>query len=352
MPVDTESTTVDDPPVETPVESAPPQASPVETPQGDAGTPPASTPAETPAQQSLREQLQGLGLAEFGQVADDSAALRYLAEAYSTLRTNGPALQQYQQYAPEFQQWMASRGQQQQQAQPAADQAKKWWNPPEYRKDWENLCEYVNGQWQPKPFVSPEIAAKLNQHQQWRVEKAQEFWNDPFEFLKPALQPFIEEQYKRLSQSTVGSFNDRAYADEFVKANANWMIAQTPDGQIARNPQTGAPEYSPNGAAFLQYVKGLARFIPDIKLQQQMAMALLERDILLSEKNQQTPAQTRDAANMQVLASAAQRTAGRGGTRPTNGVAAPTQNPRLSLKDKMRKALKTQGFTDDNGGLG
>lgn len=220
-------------------------------------TPESPTPAAAPAAQaSVWDAFKNLD--EFkGQ--DDLAIARRLYASMEREKAATHALQQYQQYVPIAQQYLANRepferwlASQREQQQPAAQQPvekttaseamRKWWNPPDIRESFKQyLVRDENG----REVISPEapLDAKhaLYEYQKYKADFAQKFLTNPEE----ALGPMIQEQAQKIAQQIVAErFQEQEthqYVSNLEKENAEWLYEA--DGKTPTQEGLAAQQY-------------------------------------------------------------------------------------------------------------
>jgi hypothetical protein len=234
-----EDTLVADSEVETPNDSPVDQsAESAVSPEPQAEAQPAAPQQQ--AQQNLWDAFRALP--DFrGQ--DDLAIARRLYESMERERSATQRLQQYQQYIPyaqqylqhrpEFEQWMASRGQQQPQPQAPAPQAQqpsvqdalqKFWNPPELR---ESYKQYLVRDESGREVISPEapLDAKhsLYEYLKYKADFAQKFLSNPIEALGPMVSEIANRQAQQIVQEQFQTVQEEQYVSNLERDNADWL---------------------------------------------------------------------------------------------------------------------------------
>ncbi len=315
------------------------------------GTPP---PAAAPSFLGVRDALKGYGLDLGKQFTDDHSALQHLALAYQRLQQSQgllPYAEQYQRHAGEFQEYLRARAEAQRQQQQG--QKPSWWQAPEYDPNWVNKLtrDPVTGELRVLPGNDPSILQKFSQALDHRTSFLDKFAFDPIGSIKPGLEETVREIAQQMIQEQMGSFQDRNFANSWVQQNAAWLHARDQQGNVLRDPGTGAPQLSQVGQRFATYVQALdGAGLKNVQLQQALAQRLVEGDLArlgLSQQTQgQAAAQTGEQQKQDFLTQAAQTGAQ---PAPANyGAAAAQEQPPLKTPQDLMKAMMasftTAGF--------
>ena len=224
----------------------------------DASPPSPAPAASAPAvQPSVWDAFKNLD--EFkGQ--DDLAIARRLYSSMEREKAATHALQQYQQYVPiaqqylanrepfeqyqqhrdSFQRWLATQQQPAQPVAPAAEQKQKWWSPPEVR---ESFKQYLVRDESGREVISPEapLDAKhaLYEYQKYKADFAQKFLTDPEAALGPMVQEMAQRQAQQIVQEQFKEQETHQYVSGLEKENAEWLYeadgkTPTPEGLAAQ----------------------------------------------------------------------------------------------------------------------
>lgn len=343
------------PPPPSPAPAASPSPSPVAGPGAVEG---AQAPA---AQQAMgvREALAQYGLDLRQQFTDDHAALAHLALVAQQQQRNAQLAQygeQYVQHADQFQAWL--KQQQAQQAQQQAQQ-QQWWKAPEYDPAWlQKLTrDPQTGELRVLPGNDPSILPKFlawREHQQGFLER---FSADPIAAIKPGIEQLVRSEAERLVREQLGGYQERTAAETWVQQNSTWLHARDGQGNVVRDPQTGAPALSQLGQAFAGYVRKADQLgLHGVEAQREYALSMTQRDYALSVAQQQQAGQAQQAqqsaagqqnaaAQQQFLDRAAQQGSGRPAPPPGNVAGSvPGPGSRAALEQAMLAEMQANGF--------
>lgn len=337
-----------------------------------ATTPGAASPtsaATTPTQPSWLQGLRDSGI-DLG--SDEKAAMQQLTQTLRQYQQLAPYIQSYQQHAGAFGRYL--QDQQKTQQHPAAQQAQppswkqQYWNPPEFNQSWLQLLRKdEQGNLQVVPGAPPDILPKYQAYQQYRQEFADKFMSDPISTFEPIIKQLVTEQAQQLVEQRMSQQRDQQSSQQFVQENTTWLYERDANGNVQQqqifNPMTGqctmAPQLSPWGQRFSQYVQQEAseqqrRGFMDVGRQQQVAMAMIQRDYAFAQlQGQRAPAPAatppapqnpREAANQRLL----QQNNPPANVPPTNGNAnpGPQRIPKGQLRAELLKAFSANGIND------
>lgn len=306
--------------------------------------------SQAQAQATLRDQLaQALGSSfNAGQYQDDASALRAVADQIRQAQASQQFAQLGQQIMPQlgaFQNW-----QKQQEQEAAAKKAaeSKWWNPPEYNPDWNNMVEQdANGNLVAKHGYPLDTPQKLNAWRQHQLATLNKLAQDPIATLRPGLEQLIKEVAGGLVQQNVGQITVQQHANDFVRQNTNWLYET--DAQNNQVMQNGKPVMSVPGTIFQQHYKKLLDMgTPDGPHMYEMAKRLTYADLLAA--SQQKPAAT--AAPVAQPAApqphaGANRLQNLDSTAAANGTGIP-RKARTPLKQQLSAAMTAAGIESIN----
>lgn len=311
-------------------------ASPISQPAGATGlgstqpTTPAATPPAAPEFVSIRDVVRNYGAGDLAdQFTDEHALLQHLLIQRQQAQQVQPWLQQFQQNQPQFQEFLRTRqaAEQQQRDKPWFD---KFWQPPEFNRQWERLITRdANGNLSVVPGADPGIIAKYQAYQQFRSQAADRLMENPFTFFEEPVKQLAQQMAQQEIQRHLGGYKDQQFATQFIETNP-WLYQRDPSGNALVNPATGDRVLSREGQAFKGYVEhAQARLgINDIRGQQEFALAMVQRDAALAQIKTappQTPAQQQAASNQAFLTQQGQA----GATHQPNS--GPAQSPAPAL---------------------
>lgn len=293
-------------------------------------------PSGAPAAPQQPSWLQGLReSAGIDLGSDEKAALTQLTQRLQQLQQLqqlAPYVQSYQQHAPAFSRFLQEQQRAAQQPAPVnPQQPKSWkqqiWNPPEFNPSWMSMLKRdEQGNLALQPGVPPDVLPKYQAYQQYRQEFAEKFLNNPIDTMEPIIQQIVRAEAQQLVQQSVSQQRDHQFANSFVQENTSWLYERDAMGNVAQqqifNPTTGqyslAPVMSAWGQRFTQYVQQEAadqqrRGYMDVQRQQQVAMAMIQRDYAISQLRA-------------------------GQSQPGDAVPASPQNPRVAANDAILRA--------------
>ena len=220
---------------------------------------------------------------------DDRAIASHLYQSMQREQAASRALQQYQQimpitqeylsHRPEFEKWRAAQQQAHQQAQapqPAAQPAKRWWNPPEVKDSYKRyLTKDEHGREVIHPDAPYDAKLALSEYQNYRADFAQKFLSNPEEALGPMVAELAQKQAQELIQEQLATRDREAYVETFEKENADWLYDQ----------QTGS--VSPTGLLLHKYIdEARSRGIPPGKDRAEYAVEKVELELLRQQFSQ------------------------------------------------------------------
>lgn len=291
------------------------------------------------------EAARKYGLSDVAQqYPDPDAALAMMAQQIQQYRQVQPVLpyaQLYQQHQQQFQEYL--RHQQEQQRQQAQAQQQAWWKAPEFKPEWRDAVEQdpQTGQWRVKDGYPPDTVQRLREallHQRQFLDR---FAFDPIGSIKPGIEEVVREEAQKIVQQHLGGYQDKVFSDSWVANNREWLFQQGPNG----------PVLSPSGQQFGAYVQQLEQAgIRDVRMQQQLALGMLQRDAAVARLQQLLPAQQQQQANQNLIQGAAQnrpQPSGSVNSLTAPGAAeAPSQNAGLGLADRLRRDFAAAGLSD------
>lgn len=336
---------------QTQVQADPVQATPAAAPASsasDLGQPAAQTQAQ--AQQDLRSRLSSSIGVDLTRYQDDDQALNALGGLMRQAVQWRQAAEQYQQIVPYWSQFQQYLQQQSQPKQPDQQQ-QKWWTTPEYDPSWQQAIEVdpATGQPRVKPGYSPDILNKITTYQNWQRDTLSKLLTDPISTLKQGIVELVQPMIKEAVSGNLGQYQQQVQASQIVNQNLGWIYQTDATGQAIRNPVTGAPEFSPAGKLYAQYVAMLdQQGIKDPQTQHQMAKSMtMGRLAEISMQGQARPQQQpQQAAPVAGVAGAANRIA----QMQSNGTANTTRpqvNSQSSLRQMLQQAFDANGVTDE-----
>lgn len=152
------------------------------------------------------------------------------------------------------------------------------------------------------------LVAKAQQWASWWDDWEQNsFRRNPYDALKPGLEPWIREQARAVLQETVAQQRDQQAVQSFQQRHADWLYHKGPDGRPLANPQQpGQFVLSPVGQRFAQHLgqaEGLG--IRNAADQLRYAEAMFESE--LARRAAQAPAVPPPQTGPQALAALAQQ---------------------------------------------
>jgi hypothetical protein len=323
------------------------------TPAAAAPGAPSPAPAAPITVAGVRAFARSVGI-DPAHYSDDATMLRDVFAAAQQAQTYRTQAQQLAQQQAALLQRMGQPAQQQaapQQPGQAQNPLAKFWQPPEFQPQWEQLVTRdaqgnVNGV---KPGAPVDILPKYLAYHQYRRDFADRLLSNPVEALGPMVQEMAAQQAQRIMQGQMQTYQDRTWTDSFMSQNSQWLHARDAAGNLLTNHATGRPMLSPAGQRFGQYVVEAERMgVGDIRQQERFARSMLQRDLLMGQQ-QQAQAPAHGAAAQAAAVAAANRRPNLAGSVPAAGPIPATvaQNSGLSLKDQLAQAMQSQGVTDD-----
>ncbi len=331
----------------TPAPSPAPPPAPSPAPSAPA-TPATDATAAVPQPWSLRSHLsERLGNPEIAakfaddkSLADNIAPMLMQAAAW---RQQAELGQRYTQHAPQFEKWLAD----QEAAQKAkAATEKKWWEPPEFQREWEQgvVVDPQTGELAAKPGYDPTLPSKIQRYREFQRQKLNEFLTDPIGTIKPGLEGTVKEIVESAIKEHLGGFQTKQAATEFVRSNADWLFASDPVSKApVLDPTTGTRQLTPAGVRFKQHVMALEQAgVTDIAMQQKLAQQLTAGDLL--QLAYQQPGTTLPPG----LPTGVVPPSVTPPARPNALIDAATQpESNLSLRDRLLEAFNRDGVTDE-----
>lgn len=309
-------------------------------------------PVQPGSQQQVAGQQapqQGFDLSAFAAAALQNPALaqvpaqelaQRLVQELTRTSQQAQAFARYQPYLPQIEALLAQQGQQQPQQKPG------WWQAPPYDPSWEHMVVMgQDGSLQARPGADPSIPMKLAQWRQFQRSKLDEFAQDPMKLLGPGLQEQLSKIVDQQVQARLAATEGNRFSQEYVQRNAGWLFEQQ-NGQTTRDPFTGQPKLSAAGQKFAGYVRQLeAAGLSDVRLVQQQAQAMVERDLyaMIHQGQQPQNGHQQQYQQPQYPQNGLSHLGTVAGGSPQHG--APP--PHASLQDMLRQAFRQNGITDE-----
>jgi len=297
-----------------PVDDVASEESPVEAPEAAA--------AEQEIQ-SLRDAAaeRGFDLSKF---KSDDDALEHLVTVARQAEESRSQLSQYQQMV---QQMMA---QQQRPREPEPELEKpKLWDPPEFNPVWfSQVRQDDQGNLIPANGGTQETVAKLQRWAQFRQEQQEQFWNDPFSYMRP----FIEQIAEERASTNLRSYEEQTGVRELVSKNAEWLFT---DGSRT--------QFSDDGKIFYEAAQKLSHATPNEQYEYAMAQVnntRLQKE-LESLKSKSTAMETHEQKKKAAVSAASPNSSGTLNTTTE-------QNPDLPLRERLLAAFKAKGITSED----
>lgn len=321
---------------------------------------------EPPPEQSIFSAFRSLP--DFQGVDDDREIAVRLYQAMEREKQASHALAQYQQLLPhtrqyledrpEYEKWLASRNQPQQQVQqqapPQAPKQESWWNPPQLRDAYKRyIVKDENGRDAISPDAPIDARHAITEYFQYRQNFAEKFLTNPEEALSPMVARLAQQQAQEIVQSRFEEMQRQQFVSTLEQSNRDWLYDQSgnvsPEGEAARN--------------YIEQAKAMGISSPEARWN--YALQMVERDLLYQAREAQarqaqqqafqsalpqttrqaapppTPRQSHAEANMEYLRRAASRTANRAGA-TTNSPAAARLG--LSFEERLRQTLEGDGL--------
>lgn len=296
------------------------------------------------------------------QGADDRAIASRLYEALQREQSATHALQQYQSIIPvaseylskkdQFEAWVASQQQAQQQAMPQPQKAEEspWWNPPKVRDAYRQyLVRDENGREVISPDAPLDARHALSEYQAYKANFAQKFLEDPQAALGPMVEKVAVERAESIVQERLGRMQEEQFVASLEQQNSDWLYDQngnaSPEGLLAQK--------------YIQDARSLG--IQGAQARWEYATRMVERDLLLAnmQRSQQvqqlaaqaprpapqqaaSPANAAAQKNMEFLRQQAMRTASQ---RPANTTDARVPTRPMTFAEKLAAQLQEQGLT-------
>jgi len=330
-----------------------------------ASSPPAATTGQLGGEQAgsqgewtgIRDALRSQGI-NLPDGLDDQAIVRQLGQSYQQAQQYQNQVRQLEQYAQygqaimphwdKFQGWLQeqnSAAQAKQQKDAQAPWYSKWHNPPEYNQAWDRLIERdpVTGQLRVVPGADPTILPKYTQYQAYQRQTAEKLLANPYQFFEEPIRHIAQEVAEKIAKQNLTSYQDNLFSDNFVQQNASWLVQKDQSGR--------AVSLTPEGQAFRGFVLEAEQMgVKDVRAQQHYATRMLERELALQNLQKNGNAQTGDDKKQAYLnqAAGANHVPGQSGSIQIKNGSATTQNPSLTLPERLRQAFESSGITDKN----
>lgn len=312
-----------------------------------------SVAAQAASKQSIRDLLAAKGLKVEGD--DDEAALNNLVRLTRQAEAVQPYVSKVHEYVQNAEDFARYKAYQQQaafqQTQQQQAQAKPWWNPPEFDRNWLKYVDQANGGF--KEGTPLHIQEGVQKYVDYQNGFSQRFLENPAE----ALKPWADELKREWLQEAQQQFQHQQYQQQVSHELAQigqqnpWMYQSDAEGQPIINPATGQKVMTDVGAQVIQYADSLLRQAPNMHwpLAVRSAIAQVKAGVyepyIASLTNGQSAEQTNGAKKTKLLNGQANKTPSRRGS--LNGVGddnGPLQNENASLADIMRDELKKSGM--------
>lgn len=315
-------------------------------------TEPSSQTTQQPAQQQqpasaeemtdLLDYARTMGVDLSGQFQDSRAAFAGLLQAYQERQALAPyqqQIQQYVQYAPQFNQWLQS----QQQAAQQAQQPKPWWSPPATAAEVQRLMashyerDPQTGAVKARADTPLEVKQKVEAYQQYVADWNFKLQHDPMS----ALQPMIAQEANRIAQQQLQQYSENQAAVQMVQRNSDWLYEKDQAGN--QRFINGQPVLSPEGVRFRDYLyEAQTLGINSSAKQEAYALKNLHADMLFER---QAPVQRQQQQNQQFLNQNNRRAANTGAA-VANANGQTQTSHGMALRDMLAKALAAEGITD------
>jgi hypothetical protein len=306
-------------------------------------------PQPTPAEQweDIRDFAKGHGL-DISHIDDPQAAAKYLVDM---ARNNNAYAQYGQQLAPyysEIQRFLSQRQQGGQQAPTpaAATEAKRYFDLPEFDPQWLDWLERdAAGNVVPKVGAPPDVVGKVVQYQKALANFQNQFYQKPEQFLQPLIQDAVQPLVQQAIQQNLKTYQDSVYATNWIAQNTNWLHYHDGQGNVIRDPVTGAYAMTPEGQLFTTHLRRAEQVgIRDLQAQQQYAMDQMRLAYFAQQATQAQAVNTSNQKNQQFLQDRNRRAPNSAGS--INAGPGVSQNKELSLSERLRNALTTNGISD------
>ena len=198
-----------------------------------------------------------------------------------------PRLQQMAQYGQQYLQQASSPQQPQVQEAPPEPvyeyEEEPTWNPPEFDNSWDSLLKVDSrtGMYVPvNEHVNPTVAQKANEYKKWLREQGQEFWNNPYEFMKGGLQDWVADVADAVVEQRLGQQQTNNQVTDFLAQNAQRFYQLDSMGNIQYDPVSGDEMLTQEGHALKHYAsEARSAGMHDPATIQQYALGMVERDL-------------------------------------------------------------------------
>jgi hypothetical protein len=264
---------------------------------------------------------------------------------------------------PSFQNWAQNYGKEQPQAEPEVEEEQHWWSPPEVSEDdiktWREPRQDVQtGQWNWdwKQGTPPEVMQAAEKYVGYHTDWADNLARNPQEVLPQIIEQefdklfvdrygqlldeFQDRQNVQQEQTTIGEINQR---------NADWVYQRDPAGNFMRD-AGGQLALTPEGQEAVGYVTNLRQQgMTDPEQIWNVATQMMAGRIATGMLQQQQQAQQHQVVNQQRNMEHLQRGAGyipnrEGSVAPAEAPSYTSQNPHLSVGDKLRQQALSDGL--------
>lgn len=198
----------------------------------------------------------------------------------------------------------------------------------------------------------PGILAEYDAYMTARKEAINTLLDEPMKLLGPLIEKALSTQGPQIADSRIQSVQERAFANNYVEANANWIFEQA-NGQVKKD-FMGRPVLSQLGQMFQQKVQQLHGLgVRDQQAIQQAAEEYVLGRVAMARITQsQQQQQAADQGKQNLLNSAqtfqAPAPAGQGQAAVPQSVNAPTapHNTVSVLSQAMRQAFAANGVSE------
>lgn len=344
-----------------------PEASAPEAPEQPVESPESSAPvASAPVEQQPDYWGHFRGLPQFEGKSDRDIA-SHLYQSMEREKAASHALAQYQQVLPyaqdymanrsEFDKWKQQQAQAQQQTQQAAEEVRKFWEPPEVKDTYRRyLTKDENGRDVISEDAPLDARQALIEHMNYRADFAQKFLDNPEETLGPMIQQMAQQQAQQIVQQTFETRENQQFVEQIEQENADWIIDKntgevTPEGFLVHKYIEQARDNGINGPkARWAYAVAMTerdllanRYSQEDRQAQQFAQQILEPPPPAPVAEQ--PPQPKDTANqnMEYLRREASRSPNRAAGREINNGQKP-QGQRRTFEQMLSEDLSGKGF--------
>ena len=168
------------------------------------------------------------------------------------------------------------------------------WSPPEFDDRWtEMLSVDDSGKYVPaNEHINPSVAIKANEYRDWMRSKGKEFWNNPYEFMKPGLEGWVRDMVDMQVGAAIEQQASDTNVNSFLQSNAQRFYITDMNGNPLSDPNTGQEMLTPQGEMLKHHATEARNLgISDTQSIQEYALNMLERDLYASQQNQQYYAQ-------------------------------------------------------------